>query len=161
MSDPHRFDGAVFREDGEPLGEARFWAGPDWDGDEQPWRGWLRPADLGLEQLPRGRYRVRARAGWEAWFAPVGPAARVFESDLVPLRGEAPLPWPEEDEQPAALLHRPGWGDTPARGAPDQVRLRLGSAAESPPGWNAPAAPAAPSPPEEPDDHTGDTPERF
>jgi hypothetical protein len=120
--DALRFDGEVFSAEGAPLGEARFWGSAERDGDAAPWRGWIRLADLNRAELPAGRYRVRAFEGWEGEFEPVTPRPdRVFEIELLPIRGVGDAPWPDAAERPPR--NRPVWNDTPPRTADDRTRF--------------------------------------
>lgn len=124
MPDPHpiRFDGEVWTDAGERLGEARFWAVRA-DADEgPPWRGWLRLDDLRRTDLPAGRYRLRATAGWEAAFETGGGRpSRVFETDLLAITGLEPPPWADADEPhvvpPAAKPYVDLWSEAPGRSA--------------------------------------------
>ncbi|MGH2599160.1 MAG: hypothetical protein ACRDJ9_07210, partial [Dehalococcoidia bacterium] len=118
-----RFDGAILDTAGASLGEARLWAIADRSEAESPWRGWLRVTDLGTNELPAGRYRVRAVAGWEGEFEPAATRpSRVFEIDLLPFQGIGDAPWPEtsEDTRPR---YQPLWNDTPPRTADDRTRF--------------------------------------
>ena len=112
-----RFNGTVADSSGRVLGEARMW-GQGQRGAEASWSGWLRVADLG-EQLAPGRYTVTAFAGWSGEFEVVpGRPSRVFETDLLPVAGVGPPPWPapdqdEERDEP----RRPPLTGTPWQGA--------------------------------------------
>ena len=122
-ADALRFDGEVLDASGTVLGEARFWGSAERDGGQSSWRGWLRVTDLGRNDLPAGRYRARAVAGWEAKFEPiVTRAERVFEIDLLPIQGIGPAPWPDVSEEPGPV-HRPLWDDTPPRSPHDRTRF--------------------------------------
>lgn len=112
-----RFAGLVLTPDGKPVGEARFWASGT-HGPDGIWSGWLYVADLGSP--PAGRYRVAAFAGWEGDFQiePGVMATRVIETDLLPVVGGGPAPWPETTggpRHPAALAGTPWQG---SRGIP-------------------------------------------
>jgi len=121
--DALRFDGEVFGPSGEHLGEARFWGSAERGTEGGTWRGWLRVTDLERVDLPRGRYRVRAFAGWEVEFEPlVARSQRVFESDLLPVLGVGDPGWPDAAEEPAPR-YRPLWDAAPPRGARDTGRL--------------------------------------
>lgn len=114
--DALRFAGEVFDAQGTSLGEARFWGMAERSPAGAPWRGWLHVTDLGSNELPPGRYRVRAFAGWEAEFEPlVRTATRVFETDLLPIVGIGDAPWPDSSETPQR--HLPIWSDAPPRPA--------------------------------------------
>lgn len=127
MPDALRFTGEVWNADGKTLGEARFWAASEHTGNHAPWSGWLHITDLGTNELPAGRYRVRAAGGWEAEFEPVvTKATRVFETDLLPIIGLGDAPWPDEMEAPPP--YRPVWSDAPSRATRDPGRLQLISA---------------------------------
>ncbi|MER3420227.1 MAG: hypothetical protein C4290_06760, partial [Chloroflexota bacterium] len=98
-----RFNGTIANVAGEVLGEARMWAAGE-RGPDGMWSGWITVGDLG-GQLPAGRYTVTAFAGWSAQVE-VGehPPTCVFETELMPMRGIGPVPWPplpEPSEQPA------------------------------------------------------------
>jgi hypothetical protein len=137
MPDALRFVGEVRDAEGKTLGEARFWGSADRSADGAPWRGWLHITDLGTNELPAGRYRVYA-AGWDAEFEPaVTRAARVFETDLLPITGIGDAPWPDQAEEP--LPYRPVWSDAPPRTADD--RLRSGFVVDQPPASGAPDLP--------------------
>jgi hypothetical protein len=119
--DALRFDGEVLDRSGETLGEARFWASAERGEGEPSWRGWMRVTDLGTNELPRGRYRVRAFDGWEAEFEPiVSRPSRVFEIDLLPIQGIGDPPWPEQDAD-APPRYQPLWNDTPPRTNADRA----------------------------------------
>ena len=125
MHDALRFDGEVFDPAGTRLGEARFWGAAERGADGAPWQGWLRIADLGVGELPPGRYRVTATAGWSAEFEPLaGRPSRVLEVDLLPIAGVGDAPWPEADDT-APPRYRPLWNDTPPRRADDRVEFDI------------------------------------
>src|SRR5206468_342021 len=75
--------------------------------------GWLYVADLGGPPPP-GRYWVATFEGWSGEFN-VAPAVitRVIETDLLPITGIGPAPWPPPESPPA---RRPPVG-TPWQGS--------------------------------------------
>lgn len=118
-----RFNGEVIGPDGASLGEARFWASVEREGESSPWRGWLQITDLRANELSAGRYRVRSPDGWEAEFEPLTPRpSRVFEIDLLPIRGVGDAPWPAW-EAPARPRIAPFSDDRPPRTADDRTRF--------------------------------------
>jgi len=122
-ADALRFIGEVFDSDGTSLGEARFWGSCERGMEDQPWQGWLQISDLGTTALPRGHYRVASNAGWDAEFEPVtGTPARVFEIDLIPIRGTGAVPWPEAASATTAP-YRAFWDGPPPRTADDCTRF--------------------------------------
>lgn len=108
-----RFAGVVCTPDGEPVGEARFWASGS-HGPEGAWSGWLYVADLGSP--PPGRYQVIAFAGWQGDFQIESGAVptRVIETDLLPVTGAGPAPWPETAGEP---VRQPALVGTPWQGS--------------------------------------------
>jgi hypothetical protein len=90
------FSGIIADAAGAVLGEARLWGAGE-RGDGGTWTGWLRVADLGGKLLP-GRYTVTTPAGWQGAFeTEANPPARVFETELLPIIGVGPVPWPARD----------------------------------------------------------------
>jgi hypothetical protein len=76
--------------------------------------------DLGTNELAIGRYRVRSFAGWEGEFEPMaGRPSRVFEFDLLPVRGIGEPPWPDQNDG-TAPAYKPLWNDAPPRVADDR-----------------------------------------
>jgi hypothetical protein len=121
--DAQRFDGTILDAAGTSLGEARIWVAAERSEAGAPWRGWLRVTDLGTNELPAGRYRIHAVAGWEGEFEPITTRpSRVFEIDLLPLQGIGDAPWPDtsEDTHPR---YQPLWNDTPPRTADDRTHF--------------------------------------
>ena len=111
-----RFAGTVANGSGEVLGEARMW-GEGVRGEDGSWSGWLRVADLG-GPLPPGRYHITAAEGWGGEFEPrPGPTSRVFESELLPVTGIGPPPWPAGDGEAVDAARRPPAVGTPWQGA--------------------------------------------
>jgi hypothetical protein len=118
-----RFNGEVFGPNGESLGEARFWAAVERRGAAAPWQGWLQITDLRANELPSGRYRVRSADGWEAEFEPLTTRpSRVFEIDLLPVRGAGDAAWPAW-EPPTRPRVAPFSDDRPPRTADDRTRF--------------------------------------
>lgn len=118
-----RFTGEVSAPDGASLGEARFWASAERDGSGAGWQGWLQITDLRANELAPGRYRLRSPDGWEAEFEPlVSRPSRVFEIDLLPIRGVGEAPWPADDApvRPRAIAFS---DDRPPRTANDRTRF--------------------------------------
>ena len=123
-ADALHFVGEVVNGEGRLLGEARFWGSAERSAEGAPWRGWVRVTDLGMNELPRGRYRVRAAAGWEAEFEPLaGRPARVIEIDLLPIAGVGDAPWPDQSELSPGAPYEPAWNETPPRVAEDRGRV--------------------------------------
>jgi hypothetical protein len=120
--DALRFDGEVHGADGTSLGEARFWGSAEREAGAAPWRGWLHLADLGKGELPAGRYRVRSFEGWEAEFEPLaGRPERIFDQELLPIRGIGDAPWPDTSERRSRYQRL--WSETPPRTAHDRTRF--------------------------------------
>jgi hypothetical protein len=118
--DAIRFDAEVFAPSGESLGEARFWGAGESGLDGSSWCGWMRVTDLGTNDLPPGRYHLRAFDGWQAEFETlVSRPSRVFEIDLIPFDGIGDVPWPPDDES-RVIRYRPLWNETPPRSAHDR-----------------------------------------
>ena len=93
-----RFSGIVADAGGRVIGEARLW-GAGVRGPGGSWTGWVRVGDLG-GKLPPGRYTVTVPEGWQATFETGhAPPTRAFESELLPVTGVGPVPWPEEDSE--------------------------------------------------------------
>jgi hypothetical protein len=111
------FAGTVIDESGNTLGEARMWGAGE-RGPDGSWRGWLRAGDLGAQPPPSGRYTITTPVGWSGAFE-IGPErpARVFETDLLPVTGIGPAPWPEDDQTLARRAGRPPLTGTPWQGA--------------------------------------------
>ncbi len=133
-----RFNGTVINAAGEVIGEARMWAAGE-RGPDGAWSGWINLGDLG-GQLPPGRYTVAAFAGWSGQVEVGGrPSTRVFETDLVPMRGIGPVPWPPPPEPSEQPLRRPPPIGTPWQGATDMPPFKW-------PGYNDPYPPRRPPP---------------
>ena len=112
----HRFIGTITDGSGRVLGEARMW-GTGERGPGGAWTGWLRVGDLG-GRLPPGRYVVAVSEGWTGEFeAAAGPVSRVFETDLLPVAGVGPPPWPEPGGRVEGRTGRPPLVSTPWQGA--------------------------------------------
>lgn len=119
--DALRFAGEVFDSGGVLLGEARFWVSSDRDAEAASWRGWLRVTDLGTTELSQGRYHVRAFEGWEAEFEPLtNRPSRVYEIDLLPIRGTGDPPWPDQSSD-TTPRYQPLWDTSPPRTADDRA----------------------------------------
>jgi hypothetical protein len=133
-----RFNGVIANTAGEVLGEARMWAA----GERDPggtWGGWINLGDLG-GQLPAGCYTITAFEGWSGQVE-VGehPPSRVFETELMPMRGIGPVPWPPPPEPSEQPPHRPPAIGTPWQGATDMPPFKW-------PGYNDPQPPRWPPP---------------
>jgi len=88
-----RLLGRIADASGTVLGEARLWAAGE-RGDGGGWWGWIRAVDLGAP-LASGRYTFISIDGWEASLETGhAPPTRVFETELIPFRGEGGVPWP-------------------------------------------------------------------
>lgn len=123
-----RFNGTIRNAAGEVVGEARMWVAGE-RGPDGAWSGWLNLSDLG-GQLPPGRYTVTAFAGWSGQLeAGERAPTRVFETDLLPVRGIGTLPWPPPD--PSEQPHRLPPIGTPWQGATDMPPFKW-------PGYNDP-----------------------
>lgn len=86
-----RLIAVIYDESGAPVGEARLWIAGDRGG--AGWYGWLRGSDLGTPLAP-GRYTFVSAEGWRAGFETGhAPPTRVFETELLPIRGAGDLPW--------------------------------------------------------------------
>jgi|GEM_PF-2793596 hypothetical protein len=139
-----RFNGTIRNAAGELVGEARMWGAGE-RGPDGAWGGWLTLGDLG-GQLPAGRYTITAFEGWSGQVE-VGeyPPTRVFETELMPMRGIGPVPWPPADprEQPPCRLPPIG---TPWQGATDMPPFKWPGYNDPYPRRRPPPRPAKPLP---------------
>lgn len=94
------FPATVTTPTGRMVGEARLWAASD-PRPSGGWSGWLRAADLG-GALPPGRYQATTAEGVTFTFEAGRERSRVFETELIQIRGDQSLPW--DANVPAAAL---------------------------------------------------------